>query len=223
MKEVFEIEESFEEGLIEEPVKEEQPDDWHTHDVEEEFNGLGDSFEEEPKTSDSTELVTLVNDDFGNESLARAEEAYEMQEFDNKVAPILAETTKKAVGEAVKYQQDRLKLEMQEVLQEEVGYRLSKYEKRRKWRSFKDKIATAIKILILIGVVGFIMGNAQLRLRIAIVAKDFGEIIEDLLNGEETSSNKLVEDLFRDLGDDLDKVNTIDENKGFDINEGSDD
>ena len=48
-------------------------------------------------------------------------------------------------------------------------------------------------------------------------------MISDLLRGKDTSSNKLVEDLFRDLGDDINNVNTIDttKDKGFNIEEGA--
>ena len=50
-----------------------------------------------------------------------------------------------------------------------------------------------------------IYGNVQLRTRIILVAQDVKEMVTCLLNNEEVSSNKLVEDLFRDLGDDLGK------------------
>ena len=203
-------------GVVdEEPIEQVKPkDDWNApREVEEteEFLGVVDEEPiEQPKTSDSTEVMSIVEDDFGSESLARAEESYEATEFNNKVQPILEETTKKAVGEAVKYQQDKLKLEMQEVLQDEVSYRLSRYEKRRRWRDIKTKVGTAIKVLILLGVIGFVLGNAQLRLRIAIVARDVGDLCEAILSGDENvSSNQLVEDMFRDLGEDLNEVNTV--------------
>lgn len=211
MKEIYEIDESFEDGLLVEDNQEEvQPDDWGTRNIEEEFEGLGSPTEEEENNSKSTDLITVVTEDYGNVNLSRAEEAYEMQEFENRVQPILTETTKTAVGEAVKYQQNVLKLELQEVLQGEVGYRLSKYEKRRKRRAFKDGILTVIKLAIVIGVIGFVLANTQLRTRISIVAEDFVELVQGLLNNEEVSSNQLVHDLFKDLGDDLDEVNTVD-------------
>lgn len=45
-------------------------------------------------------------------------------------------------------------------------------------------------------------------------------MLSDILQGKETSSNKLVEDLFKNLGDDINNLNTIEttEDSGFDIN-----
>lgn len=153
-------------------------------------------------------------------SAAHEEEAYREEEFSKKVNPILHETTKKAVAEAVRAENDKVKLEISEVLQDEVSYRLGKYEKRRKRRDLKEKIGFCIKGVVLILIFLIIFGNKQIRMRISIVAKDAGEIISDLLQGKDTSSNKLVEDLFKDWGSDINKINTIDttKDKGFDIN-----
>lgn len=167
--------------------------------------------------------ISSVPEVYEDLSAGNEEEAYRQEEFANKVNPILHETTKKAVAEAVKAQNDKTKLEISEVLQDEVSSRLSKYERRRKRRDLKEKIGFCIKGVVLIIVFLIIFGNAQIRLRISIVAKDAGEMISDLLRGKDTSSNKLVEDLFRDLGDDTNKVNTIDttKDKGFNIEEGA--
>lgn len=167
--------------------------------------------------------ISSIPEVYEDLSAGNEEEAYRQEEFANKINPILHETTKKAVAEAVKAQNDKTKLEISEVLQDEVSHRLSKYEKRRKRRDLKEKIGFCIKGVVFILAFLIIFGNAQIRLRISIVAKDAGEIISDLLQGKDTSSNKLVEDLFRDLGDDTNKVNTIDttKDKGFNIEEGA--
>ena len=167
--------------------------------------------------------ISSVPEVYEDLSAGNEEEAYRQEEFANKVNPILHETTKKAVAEAVKAQNDKTKLEISEVLQDEVSSRLSKYERRRRRRDLKEKIGFCIKGVVLIIVFLIIFGNAQIRLRISLVAKDAGEMISDLLRGKEASSNKLVEDLFRDLGDDINKVNTIDttKDKGFNIEEGA--
>lgn len=170
--------------------------------------------------------ISSIPEVYEDLSAGNEEEAYRQEEFANKINPILHETTKKAVAEAVKAQNDKTKLEISEVLQDEVSHRLSKYEKRRKRRDLKEKIGFCIKGVVFILAFLIIFGNAQIRLRISIVAKDAGEIISDLLQGKEASSNKLVEDLFKDWGSDVNKVNTIDttKDKGFDINsEESDD
>lgn len=167
--------------------------------------------------------ISSIPEVYEDLSAGNEEEAYRQEEFANKINPILHETTKKAVAEAVKAQNDKTKLEISEVLQDEVSSRLSKYERRRRRRDLKEKIGFCIKGVVFILAFLIIFGNAQIRLRISIVAKDAGEIISDLLQGKDTSSNKLVEDLFRDLGDDTNKVNTIDttKDKGFNIEEGA--
>lgn len=53
------------------------------------------------------------------------------------------------VAEAVRAENDKVKLEISEVLQDEVSYRLGKYEKRRKRRDLKEKITDCQSRIIL--------------------------------------------------------------------------
>ncbi len=215
-----EIDENFD--TVEEDTSEDMKDMWQSSGVE--IDETVDSVAEDELPAPVKKApISSVPEVYEDLSAGNEEEAYRQEEFANKVNPILHETTKKAVSEAVKAQNDKVKLEISEVLQDEVSYRLGKYEKRRKRRDLKEKIGFCIKGVVLIIVFLIIFGNAQIRLRISLVAKDAGEIISDLLQGKETSSNKLVEDLFRDLGDDINNVNTIDttKDKGFNIEEGA--
>lgn len=217
-----EIDENFD--TVEEDASEDMKDIWQPSGVEIDET-VGSIAEDELPAPVKKVAPSSVPEVYEDLSAGNEEEAYRQEEFANKVSPILHETTKKAVSEAVKAQNDKVKLEISEVLQDEVGYRLSKYEKRRKRRDLKEKIGFCIKGVVLIVVFLIIFGNAQIRLRISLVAKDAGEMISDLLRGKDTSSNKLVEDLFRDLGDDINKINTIDTTKdnGFNIEEGAED
>lgn len=217
-----EIDENFD--TVEEDASEDMKDIWQPSGVE--IDETVDSIAEDELPAPVKKVApSSVPEVYEDLSAGNEEEAYRQEEFANKVNPILHETTKKAVSEAVKAQNDRMKLEVSEVLQDEVSYRLGKYEKRRKRRDLKEKIGFCIKGVVLIIVFLIIFGNAQIRLRISLVAKDAGEMISDLLRGKDTSSNKLVEDLFRDLGDDINNVNTIDttKDKGFNIEEGAED
>ena len=217
-----EIDENFD--TVEEDASEDIKDMWQSSGVE--IDETVDSIAEDELPAPVKKApISSVPEVYEDLSAGNEEEAYRQEEFANKVNPILHETTKKAVSEAVKAQNDRVKLEISEVLQDEVSYRLGKYEKRRKRRDLKEKISFCIKGVVLIIVFLIIFGNAQIRLRISLVAKDAGEMISDLLRGKDTSSNKLVEDLFRDLGDDINNVNTIDttKDKGFNIEEGAED
>lgn len=215
-----EIDENFD--TVEEDTSEDMKDMWQSSGVE--IDETVDSIAEDELPAPVKKApISSVPEVYEDLSAGNEEEAYRQEEFANKVNPILHETTKKAVSEAVKAQNDRVKLEISEVLQDEVSSRLGKYERRRKRRDLKEKIGFCIKGVVLIIVFLIIFGNAQIRLRISLVAKDAGEMISDLLRGKDTSSNKLVEDLFRNLGDDINNVNTIDTTKdqGFNIEEGA--
>ena len=215
-----EIDENFD--TVEEDTSEDMKDMWQSSGVE--IDETVDSIAEDELPAPVKKApISSVPEVYEDLSAGNEEEAYRQEEFANKVNPILHETTKKAVSEAVKAQNDRVKLEISEVLQDEVSSRLSKYERRRRRRDLKEKIGFCIKGVVLIIVFLIIFGNAQIRLRISLVAKDAGEMISDLLRGKDTSSNKLVEDLFRDLGDDINNVNTIDttKDKGFNMEEGA--
>lgn len=181
--------------------------------------GVSDVVEPFEKSKEpDTSLVPVTDEDMSSLNISSAEEDYQANEFNNKVTPVVQEVTKKAVGEAVRYHQDKMKLEVAEVLQDEVSYRLSRYEKRRRKRDIKEKIGAITKGVVVVLVVLFILGNAQLRLRFALVFKDLGDMFVSLMHGEDTSSNKLVEDMFRDLGNELNDVNTIQaDDKGFSI------
>lgn len=213
---VEEIDEGFD--AVEEDVAEDMKDMWKCSGVE--IDESVDSIAEDELPVPVKRPLSSVPEVYEDLSAAHEEEAYREEEFSKKVNPILHETTKKAVAEAVRAENDKVKLEISEVLQDEVSYRLGKYEKRRKRRDLKEKIGFCIKGVVLILIFLIIFGNKQIRMRISIVAKDAGEIISDLLQGKDTSSNKLVEDLFKDWGNDINKVNIIDttKDKGFDIN-----
>ena len=189
-----------------------------TEDIEfETVSELDSKPERKPRIvySDSTDIVPQVNEDMGSFNLSASEEAYQENEFNNKVQPILQETTQKVVKEAIKVHNDKLKLEVSEVLEDEVSYRLSRYEKRRRRRDFKEKVASITKLFCIALVVIIILANGQLRTRFAVLAKDLGDMVSSLIKGEETSSNKFVEDLLRDMGSELNEMNTS--YGGFDI------
>ena len=182
--------------------------------VEEVFDGM--SFEEPV----ATEAALVIKDEnLGELSLGDANSEYEKHQTEKQIAPVVKEVTKQAVGEAVRYQQDKLKVEMNEVLQSEVGYRLDKYEKRRRRRDAKDKLGVVMKWVVVVGIIAFIYGTPQLRTKFAILFRDFGDLVEGLVNNEEVSSNKLVEDALTGLGEDLNESSM---SQGFDIESGED-
>jgi len=132
------------------------------------------------------------------------ERACREQALQREAAPIIQST----VREAVKLNNERLKVEVNEVLAGEVGYRLDKYEKRRKFRERRDFLVGVFKWGIALLLAAMIFGNVTLRTRCQIVLKDIGDLVSGLIHNEEVTSNQLVEDLFKDLGEDLNQVNT---------------
>ena len=172
------------------------------------FQGVGsEEYEDPDEATETTELAT-VEDNVNFGTVVWDEESYQKNEFESQLQPIVQATTQKAVTEAVKYQQDKLKLEVHEVLQDEVGYRLSKYEKRRRRRRCKENLITVVKLLVLLGIIGVILSNSSIRSRVQIVTRNAWNYVESLVAGEDVSSNNIVDDVLQSLGVELNDINT---------------
>lgn len=193
-------------GAITEEVKDDPFETAESSGVTDEiFEGI----KEEPEEAKPTDLLRIAEEDMGTLDVASAEKEYKAAEIHKEAEPLIQTTVNTEVKKAVKLNNERIKLEVNEVLADEVGYRLDKYEKRRKFRQRKDFVIGVLKAVAVLIVVLFIFGNAQLRLRFQIIFKDIGDLVHGLVNNEEVTSNQLVEDMFRDLGDDLNDANTI--------------
>ena len=184
------------------PDTDPEPDDW---DADFDFGDMNLASEYKPETtweSVSLDIDNVSDDvDFGSTDLIEAEENYETSEINKKVKPL--------VNDAIQYHQDKMKLEVKEILDDEVGYRLSRYEKRRRRRDIKDKASLIIKGVLIFVLAVVILGNTQIRTRCAIVFRDFGDLFTNIVSGEETSSNKLVDDILGKVGSDVDTENTV--------------
>ena len=158
---------------------------------------FSDGFIEEPEVkSNSTELVAIINEDLGSTALVHDEE-YEKAELERKAQPLIREATKHAVSEAIKFENAKMNVEVRDVLQEEVSYRLDKYEKRRRRRKFKNTIKSLVSWGSFILIVLVVYQNVELRNAVGIIVLDVKDIVVSLLQGDDTSSNKLLEDLLK--------------------------
>lgn len=158
---------------------------------------FSEGFLEEPKiTNNSTELIAIINEDLGNTGLVHDEE-YEIAELERKAQPLIREATKHAVSEAIKFENAKMNVEVRDVLQEEVSYRLDKYEKRRSRRKFKNTIKSLVSWGILILLVVAVYQNVELRNAVIVVALDIKDMVVGLVQGDDISSNKLLEDLLK--------------------------
>ena len=150
------------------------------------------------QVADKVQEPNKVDADFSFVTNSLADyEADRQAEIQEAVKPMLEENTKKVLQE----QHDKFKLEVHEVLADEVSYRLGKYEKRRKRRAIREGLGVVIKWLCIAAVIFVFVANDQLREEAATIAGDVKEIVVGLLNDEEVSSNKLVEDIFSLGGD----------------------
>lgn len=134
--------------------------------------------------------VIMQDENFSNIDIAVSEQRYKVTELQQEAVPLI---------------KDAVEIEVKKAVKKDIGHRLDKYEKRRNRRFMANIIGTCIKWGIAVLIALAIYGNVQLRTRIILVAQDVKEMVTCLLNNEEVSSNKLVEDLFRNLGDDLGK------------------
>lgn len=148
-----------------------------------------------------TEAVAVADEEL--DCVGHEESEYQQLQTERKIAPV--------IKEAIKYQEDKLKAEVNEVLQDEVGYRLDKYEKRRRRRDIKDRLGVALKWIVIMGIIAFIYGTPQLRIKFAVLFRDFGDLVIGLVNNEEVSSNQLVEDALSDLGVDLNESSGVED------------
>lgn len=155
-----------------------------------------------PEQQEPVEAVAVANEDF--ESLEHEAVEYEQRQTEKKIVPV--------VKEAIKYHEDKLKAEVNEVLQDEVGYRLSRYEKRRRRRDVKDKIGVALKWVVVIGIISFIYSTPQLQLKFSVLFRDLGDLVIGLVNNKDVSSNQLIEDALSGLGVDLNESSVLQEN-----------
>lgn len=134
--------------------------------------------------------VIMQDENFSNIDIAVSEQRYKVTELQQEAVPLI---------------KDAVEIEVKKAVKKDIGHRLDKYEKRRNRRFMANIIGTCIKWGIAVLIALAIYGNVQLRTRVILVAQDVKEMVTCLLNNEEVSSNKLVEDLFRNLGDDLGK------------------
>ncbi len=137
--------------------------------------------------------VQAVDTDFSNICSNEVDyEAERREEIHNAVKPLIEENTKRVIQE----QHDKFKLEVHEVLNDEVFHRLGKYEKRRRRRAIKEGLGVALKWLFIGAIIFIFVANDQLREEAITIANDVKEIVVGLLNDEEVSSNKLVNDVL---------------------------
>ena len=151
---------------------------------------------------DDTDLFAAIGNAAQNEML------YQQQQYQRQMQQV-NNAVRYNVNMALLQQQNKMQLEVNNMLANQVDTKMIEYEKQRKRLVYKDRVFTGIKIVIVLGVVIFLAINPQTRKRISLVGQDLGEMTSGIIKGEEVHSNKLVEDLFRDLKEDLDDTKYV--------------
>lgn len=183
--------------------------------VDESFESMGyaDLGEEQPKKSawGSTSVTEQTEENLSDYNLQYSEEQYRDTEFRDTAKPIIQQE----VTEAMKVQNARLKREAAELIYEhdmeivaDVSDARRADKKERKRRAFRSKVKSAILTVIFVGLVLIVCTNSQIKPLLTTVWHNLVVFATDIMNDEETSSNKLVDDALKGLGDSLNRQNT---------------
>lgn len=185
------------EAVEEDENKSVEDNSWGTNEIDVAFEGVGDMYirnENLIKTVDDCTEVDVIDEEW---DITEAEDAYKMAEVAKSAKPAIEATAEIAVGEAIKFQHEKMKFDMQEALQDEVSYRLGKYEKKRRNRRIKNLLGVLVKVIIITAIVVVIWNNDAIRDKIILLVTDFVEIVKDLWSDGDASSNKFFQDLVK--------------------------
>ena len=149
------------------------------------------------KEVDDSDLSSL------SDEIASVENEYRQKELENEAKPIIEREVKANVGKALEQQRDKMKVEVNDMLSNEVGTRIDKYERRRRRKNRKNAFFTLLRFAVILILVGVIFFNNQTRTKLKILAVDLQQLAVDIRDNKETSSNKLINDFLADLHDDL--------------------
>ncbi len=167
-------------------------------------------------------VLPIADEDLSDIDLNRAEESYRETEFDEKIKPIVKEKVNEAVQTTTRLATDKLKVEVSEVLRENVDMRMrsldelrredaeraAEREKRRRRKELKENIYRGIKLALIAAILVVFICNNQIRERLSILGASFVTFCTNIVNDEKTSSNEVVNDTLETLGTSLNEVNS---------------
>ena len=190
---VVEDEESL---VVEEGNKTDVADDWVLPEEsnKEDVNPSDEeSWKLETKNSESTDLA--LSD--AQVELAGSEDEYRKQELIAQSQ----EMVKAAVAQVGEKQVIKLRNEVNDALNEEVGTRLNAYEKRRNRREARERTALIIRLVVIIVLIVVILCIPAVRNRLKILFTGVGNTVNTVVNGGDATDdiNKLKEDMNQDM------------------------
>ena len=101
------------------------------------------------------------------------------------------------------YQSEKIRIEVQEAISDSVDKRLRKFEKRRSRIKRHELIGKIFKWGIILSLLLAIYFTPALRNKVVLIVDDVIEMVQDATNNKDVSSNKLVEDIFKPIGGDI--------------------
>lgn len=132
-----------------------------------------------------------------------------MNESDSKLGYVISEENNELKQDTLipdndkEYQSEKIRIEIQEAISDSVDKRLRKFEKRRSRIKRHELIGKIFKWGIIICLLLTIYFSPALRNKVVLIVDDVIEMIQDATNNKDVSSNKLVEDIFKPIGGDL--------------------
>lgn len=185
-----------------------------TEEITEELDTLvdvQDEFGNVIKKSKVMTLVEQVDEDLGQESIFQTEELHRQRELEKQAEPLIEER----VSEAVMQHNARLKREAAELIYEHdttilENVRQARLEdkKERKRQRRNAKIKSFLGFAAIAGVLFIFCTNSQVKPLVQTVFTNLYDMVVDLVNNDETSSNELVDDSLKELGNLLNEANT---------------
>jgi Fe2+ transport system protein B len=153
---------------------------------------------------------------------AHRKELVKAQQDEEKAQIKLAEAKRKEEERRVKWSKKAVDAETQtKIAEERQKEALTKDRKRRARRRKVDKVFDIFgKIIFVVFLVIAVLclSNDTVRERVAITFNNIGELIGSWVSGDETPSNKTLDDALKGLGTELNDINTNTSNgEGFTI------
>lgn len=157
-----------------------------------------DNEDDEVRVSKANEVSIQINADASGVDLGEAEDAYKRREIIKEAAPVLIAQAEKMR----EVQEERIKVEVHEVLSRDVDKRLDKFEKRRRRAKRREYFGRLVKWGIIAAIVLAVYATPALRCRVVLIYQDAVQMVQDAMRGREVSSNKLLQDLFQPISSD---------------------
>lgn len=185
---------------LEEEEKPEEKDIWESDKPEEvnvSFEGVGDYYLYTEDAKKTVEGGILIDTDIADLEIGNTEDEYKAKVFVDTVKPLIDETADRAIGETIKFHNEKTRLDVEEALHEEFAYRMGRYERRRQARKTKEIIWGIIRVALILFVIAMIWSYEPLRDKVIQAIINLFDIVQGMMNGEKVDSNKFFTDLFR--------------------------